>query len=65
MATALIIEEEIGTSRGQYHPHNGYYAGDFSQASQPRTGRRTENAVSAPTQRNSRYYALNSPYHAH
>lgn len=54
MATALIIEEQTGTSRGLYHPHNGYYAGDFSQTSQPRTGRRTQNTVYAPTQRNPR-----------
>jgi hypothetical protein len=26
-----IIEEETGTTTRQaYHPHNGYYAGDFS-----------------------------------
>ena len=25
-----IIEEETGTYRGKQHPHNGYYAGDFS-----------------------------------
>lgn len=65
MATALIIEEQTGTSRGLYHPHNGYYAGDFSQASQPLTGRHTQNTVYAPTQRNPRSYALNSPYRAH
>jgi hypothetical protein len=32
MATSLVIEEEQGTSRGHIHPHNGYYAGDFSRA---------------------------------
>lgn len=31
MARALVIEEESGTSRGHVHPHNGYYAGDFSR----------------------------------
>jgi hypothetical protein len=32
MATSRIIEEERGTSRGFYHHHNGYYAGDFAGA---------------------------------
>ena len=37
MAASLIIEEESGsyTSRVR-HPHNGYYAGDFSRIT--RTG---------------------------
>lgn len=30
MAASLIIEEESGTCTGWVHPHNGYYAGDFS-----------------------------------
>ena len=30
MTTPLVIEEERGTCTGNYHPHNGYYAGDFS-----------------------------------
>ena len=30
MATSLVIEEECGTCTGYVHPHNGYYAGDFS-----------------------------------
>lgn len=30
MARALVIEEESGTYTGRRHPHNGYYAGDFS-----------------------------------
>ena len=25
-----IIEQESGTYSGRVHPHNGYYAGDFS-----------------------------------
>jgi hypothetical protein len=33
MATSLFIEEETGTFTGRLHPHNGYYAGDFSAAS--------------------------------
>jgi hypothetical protein len=32
MAAWITIEEESGTSRYQVHPHNGYYAGDFSLA---------------------------------
>jgi hypothetical protein len=32
MARTLVIEEESGTSRGHVHPHNGYYAGDFSRS---------------------------------
>jgi hypothetical protein len=30
MARGLVTEEESGTCRGWVHPHNGYYAGDFS-----------------------------------
>jgi hypothetical protein len=34
MAASLIIEQESGTyTAGFRHPHNGYYAGDFSQTS--------------------------------
>jgi hypothetical protein len=32
MATSIIVEEESGTNRGRWHPHNGYYAGDFARA---------------------------------
>jgi len=37
MAASMIIEEETGTYVStRQHPHNGYYAGDFSQnARQP------------------------------
>ena len=32
MAASLFIEEESGTYTARFqHPHNGYYAGDFSQ----------------------------------
>jgi hypothetical protein len=34
MAASLIIEEEAGRSTGRIHPHNGYYAGDFSARQQ-------------------------------
>jgi hypothetical protein len=35
MATSLVIEEESGTCTGYVHPHNGYYAGDFSLRTAP------------------------------
>jgi hypothetical protein len=34
MAASIIIEQESGMSAGRVHPHNGYYAGDFT--SRPR-----------------------------
>jgi hypothetical protein len=30
MAASIAIEQETGISDGQTHPHNGYYAGDFT-----------------------------------
>ena len=33
MAASRFIEQETGTYTGFRHPHNGYYAGDFSQSS--------------------------------
>ncbi len=30
MATSLMIEEEFGVVTRAPHPHNGYFAGDFS-----------------------------------
>ena len=37
MAVSMLIEEESGTYTALFrHPHNGYYAGDFSQT--PRSG---------------------------
>lgn len=38
MAASINIEEESGTNTRRMHPHNGYYAGDFST---PRAARRT------------------------
>ena len=32
MAASIFIEQESGTIRSWRHPHNGYYAGDFSMA---------------------------------
>ena len=31
MAASITVEEERGTYRRSTHPHNGYYAGDFSR----------------------------------
>ena len=33
MAATLIVEYESGTCTGFVHPHNGYWAGDFSAVS--------------------------------
>ena len=30
MAASIFIEQESGTFTRRTHPHNGYYAGDFS-----------------------------------
>jgi hypothetical protein len=30
MAATTFLEMESGTTLGRVHPHNGYYAGDFS-----------------------------------
>lgn len=30
MAASITVEEERGTSARSVHPHNGYWAGDFS-----------------------------------
>ena len=32
---SCIIEAEHGTYTGTRHPHNGYYAGDFSHTPMP------------------------------
>lgn len=45
MAAWMTLEEESGTSRHTNHPHNGYYAGDFSFShdhQQNRVGRDSE-----------------------
>ena len=41
---SFTLEEEHGTDTGVRHPHNGYYAGDFSQ-----TPMRTERDLAAIT----------------
>ena len=30
MAASIFVELESGTSAGRVHPHNGYYAGEFT-----------------------------------
>ena len=59
MATQLVIEEETGTSLGLYHPHNGYYAGDFSRTPAART------PPGATAQTTAGYYALNGDRRPH
>ena len=39
MAPWMTLEEESGTSRQTTHPHNGYYAGDFSRSADRPQGR--------------------------
>ena len=34
MAASRFVEQESGTYSGRVHPHNGYYAGDFSSPRQ-------------------------------
>jgi hypothetical protein len=42
MAASMIVEEESGTYPARFsHPHNGYYAGDFSQTSRSGSELRT------------------------
>lgn len=36
MTTFRIIEEDRGTCTRSPHPHNGYYAGDFTRPPHPR-----------------------------
>jgi hypothetical protein len=49
MAATIPVEVETGTYSGRVHPHNGYYAGDFSSSSRA-TGRgaRTGHASGVP-----------------
>jgi hypothetical protein len=41
MAASLTVEEERGTFVRSPHPHNGYYAGDFSRSYAPSFVRHT------------------------
>ena len=46
MAASLNIEQESGTYTARFrHPHNGYYAGDFSQTSRSGSERRASYAA--------------------
>jgi len=38
MTMPLLLEEETGCSTGRWHPHNGYYAGNFFGQPQPVQG---------------------------
>jgi hypothetical protein len=38
MAATIPVETESGTYSGRVHPHNGYYAGDFSTSRTGHTG---------------------------
>jgi hypothetical protein len=49
MAATIFVEVETGTCSGLVHPHNGYYAGDFSTQRNPVTGTATQGWSSAPT----------------
>ena len=50
MAASLLIEEESGTYTARFrHPHNGYYAGDFSQTSRPRPAAVQDASSAHPT----------------
>ena len=45
MAASLNIEQESGTYTARFrHPHNGYYAGDFSQTSRSEAELRVSHA---------------------
>ena len=47
MAATIFVEVESGTCSGRVHPHNGYYAGDFS--TQRYHEPKTQRGSSAPT----------------
>jgi len=38
MAATIPVETESGRYSGRVHPHNGYYAGDFTSARSGRAG---------------------------
>lgn len=48
MAATIPVEVETGTYSGRVHPHNGYYAGDFSTSRAKRRGARTGHATGVP-----------------
>jgi hypothetical protein len=48
MAATIFTEMETGTCSGRVHPHNGYYAGDFSTQRYP-VRETPQRGSSAPT----------------
>ena len=48
MAATIPVEVETGTYSGRVHPHNGYYAGDFSSSRAMGRGARTGHASGVP-----------------
>jgi hypothetical protein len=61
LGMTILSEEEIGTCDGNVHPHNGYFAGDFSARDGVRVAPLpTESApplVGLPTRRTDPAYA--------
>jgi hypothetical protein len=49
MTASRFVEEEQGTYTGRQHPHNGYYAGDFSTGSGRPRPRATFTSRTRPT----------------
>ena len=58
MAASLVIEQATGTYTVFRHPHNGYYAGDFSQSSRARSEQPVSHAAIAHQARNRRQPAV-------
>jgi hypothetical protein len=49
MAATIPVEVESGTYSGRvHHPHNGYYAGDFSSSRTRGSGARTGETAGVP-----------------
>ncbi len=48
MAATIFVEVESGTCSGRVHPHNGYYAGDFSTQRYDAPERRLSAAAAPP-----------------
>ena len=49
MAATIPVEVESGTYSGRvHHPHNGYYAGDFSSSMAQGRGARTGETAGVP-----------------
>jgi len=61
MAASLTVEHESGIYTARIrHPHNGYYAGDFSQSSRPGSQRRASYPT-VPHQARNRSHPAVSP----